>query len=190
MRHQIRTAVVAGTSALLLTVGAGTASAQGSLQFALPFPIDIPGLASLAGGDEAEAPAAGQQAQPAVAMPPEMAQAAFDGRIVAGVNEARTAVGAERLVTDPELSDRAGARAMQLAAGDAVTGDLTVPPEASEFDRTVLEQPADASPQSVLAQILGDTGMRERMLDGEFTKVGVGTATADNGRIHAVLDFE
>ena len=80
MRHQIRTAVVAGTSALLLTVGAGTASAQGSLQFALPFPIDIPGLASLAGGAEAAAPAAGQQAQPAVAMPPEMAQAAFDGR--------------------------------------------------------------------------------------------------------------
>src|SRR5699024_2298637 len=141
-----------------MAVVASTASAQGALQFALPFRTDIPGLASAAGGDEAEAPAAGQQAQPAVAMPPEMAQAAFDGRIVAGVNEARTAVGAERLVTDPELSDRAGARAMQLAAGDAVTGDLTVPPEASEFDRTVLEQPADASPQSVLAQILGDTG--------------------------------
>src|SRR5699024_12043974 len=98
VRHHVRTAVVAGTSALLLTVGAGAASAQGSLQFALPSPIDIPGLASLAGGDEAEAPAAGQQAQPAVAMPPEMAQAAFDGRIVAGVNEARTAVGAERQI--------------------------------------------------------------------------------------------
>lgn len=204
MRHQIRSVVVAGTSALLLATGAGTASAQGSLEFALPFPIEIPGLASLAadaglapGGEAlpaAASPAAASPAaaahEPAFAMPAEWAQMAFEGRVVAGINEARTAVGADRLVTDPALADRATERAGELAAGDTATGDLDVPAEAATHDRTVLELPADATPQNVLSAMLTDTGMRERMLDGEFTRVGVGLAAAEDDTIHVVLDFE
>lgn len=190
MRHTLRNVVVVGTSALLLSTGVGTASAQGSLEFALPFPLDIPGLASLATGAEPHGPAPEVKGAPVVAMPAELAQKAFEGRIVAGINEARTAVGADRLVADPALAAGADERAAQLAEGASTTGDLSVPEGAGEFDRTVLTQPADATPPAVLTALLGDTGMRERMLDGEFTKVGVGTATAEDGGIHTVLDFE
>ncbi|EYT65249.1 hypothetical protein H483_0101910 [Dietzia sp. UCD-THP] len=191
MRHPIRSAVVAGASALLLATGAGTASAQGSLELALPFPLDIPGLASLIPG--ATAPGAATvaaQDAPLVVVPPEVARKAFEGSVVAGVNEARTAVGAERLVTDPALSVEAEVRADQLAAGDPTTGDLPVPESGETRDRTVLTLPPEATPQNVLTAMLTDTGMRERMLDGEFAKVGVGTATDGDGRIHVVLDFE
>lgn len=197
MRHPIRSAIVAATSALLLASGAGTASAQGSLELALPSLMDIPGLASLISGAPAlpgapapDASPAAAQAQPAFVMPAEMAKTAFEGRVVAGINEARIAVGADRLVTDAALSAQAAERARELAAGDAVMGDLDVPAEAATLDRTTLDLPADASPQNVLTALLSDTGMRERMLNGEFTKIGVGTATADNGKIHTVLDFE
>ncbi|MFN3340903.1 MAG: CAP domain-containing protein, partial [Dietzia sp.] len=123
-------------------------------------------------------------------VPPEVARKAFEGSVVAGVNEARTAVGAERLVTDAVLSVEAGVRADQLAVGDPTTGDLPVPESGEVRDRTVLTLPPEATPQNVLTAMLTDTGMRERMLDGEFTKVGVGTATDEDGRIHVVLDFE
>lgn len=191
MRHPIRSAVVAGASALLLATGAGTASAQGSLELALPFPLDIPGLASLMSGAAAPgATAVAAQDAPLVVVPPEVARKAFEGSVVAGVNEARTAVGAERLVTDAVLSVEAGVRADQLAVGDPTTGDLPVPESGEVRDRTVLTLPAEATPQNALTAMLTDTGMRERMLDGEFAKVGVGTATDADGRIHVVLDFE
>jgi uncharacterized protein YkwD len=191
VRHPIRSAVVAGASALLLTTGAGTASAQGSLELALPFPLDIPGLASLMPG--ATAPggtAVAAQEAPLVVVPAEVARKAFEGSVVAGVNEARTAVGAERLVTDAVLSVEAGVRADQLALGDPTTGDLPVPESGESRDRTVLTLPPEATPQNALTAMITDTGMRERMLDGGFTKVGVGTATGEDGRIHVVLDFE
>lgn len=193
MRHPIRSAIVAGTSALLLASGVGTASAQGSLELALPFPLDIPGLASLATGNAPEAPNTPEtqaMGQPAFSLPEEVAKNAFAGRVVAGINEARTAVGANRLVTDPNLVDGATERAEELAEGDPETGDLDVPDDAATQDRTVLKLPADAGPQDVLTKLLSDTGTRERMLDGKFTNVGVGLATAENGEIHTVLDFE
>ncbi|GAA1713686.1 CAP domain-containing protein [Dietzia cercidiphylli] len=191
MRHPIRSAVAAGASALLLVTGAGTASAQGSLELALPFPLDIPGLASLMSGPSAPgATAVAEQDAPLVVVPPEVARKAFEGSVVAGVNEARTAVGAERLVTDAILSVEAGVRADQLAVGDPTTGDLPVPDSGEDRDRTVLALPPEATPQNVLTAMLTDTGMRERMLDGEFTKVGVGTAAGEDGVIHVVLDFE
>ncbi|MFN3338212.1 MAG: CAP domain-containing protein [Dietzia sp.] len=191
MRHPIRSAVVAGASALLLATGAGTASAQGSLELALPFPLDIPGLASLIPGAAAPgATAVTAQDAPLVVVPPEVARKAFEGSVVAGVNEARTAVGAERLVTDAVLSVEAGVRADQLAAGDPTTGDLPVPESGEARDRTVLTLPPEATPQNVLTAMLTDTGMRERMLDGGFATVGVGTATDEDGQIHVVLDFE
>lgn len=190
MRHPIRSAVVAGASALLLATGAGTASAQGSLELALPFPLDIPGLASLISGPPAPGAAAvSEQVAPLVVVPPEVAQKAFEGSVVAGINEARTAVGAERLVTDPVLTVEAAVRADQLAGGEATTGDLTVPEADPTRDRTVLALPPEATPQNALTAMLTDTGMRERMLDGGFGKVGVGTATGDDGQIHVVLDF-
>lgn len=190
MRHPIRSAVVAGTSALLLAAGAGTASAQGSLQFALPFPLDIPGLASLAAAPAAPDDTADEgQADPLVVVPDEINQKAFEGTVVAGVNEARTAVGADRLVASPELEASAGERAEQLAAGDPTTGDLTVPDAVSTGDRSTLELPAKATPPNVLTELLADTGMRDRMLDGDTEQVGVGMAADDEGEVHVVLDF-
>ncbi|GAA1054026.1 CAP domain-containing protein [Dietzia natronolimnaea] len=194
MRHPIRSAVAAGASALLLVTGAGTASAQGSLELALPFPLDIPGLASLMSGPSTPGTTAtttvAEQDAPLVVVPPEVARKAFEGSVVAGVNEARTAVGAERLVTDAILSVEAAVRADQLAVGDPTTGDLPVPDSGEARDRTVLTLPPEATPQNVLTAMLTDTGMRERMLDGAFTKVGVGTAAGEDGVIHVVLDFE
>lgn len=189
MRHPIRSAVVAGTSALLLAAGTGTAAAQGSLQFALPF-LDIPGLASLAPAPDAGEATAGEgPADRLVVVPDELNQKAFAGTVVAGINEARTAVGADRLVTSPELEASASERAEQLAAGEATTGDLTVPDEVATDDRSVLELPARSTPPNVLTDLLADTGMRERMLDGESTQVGAGVATADDGTLRVVLDF-
>lgn len=195
MRHPIRSAVVAGASALLLLTGAGTASAQGSLQFALPFPLDIPGLASLisgagAPGTQAAAQTAQVQHEPLIAVPEEVARKAFEGSVVAGINEARTAVGAERLVTDPVLAATARVRAEQLAVGDPTTGDLTVPTGDETLNRTVLDLPPEATPQNVLTAMVTDTGMRERMLSGDFDHVGVGTAADEDGQLHVVLDFE
>lgn len=196
MRHPLRSAVVAGASALLLVTGAGTASAQGSLQFAVPFPLDLPGLASLISGAGAPGTGTGtgtgtapEQHEPLFAMPEEMARKAFEGSVVAGVNEARTAVGADRVVTDPVLAAVARVRAEQLAVGDPTTGDLTVPEGTETRNRTVLDLPPEATPQSALAAMVTDTGMRERLLDGEFGQVGVGTAAAEDGRLHVVMDF-
>lgn len=209
MRHHLRSAIVAGTTALLLGSGAGTAAAQGSLQFALPFPIDIPGLASLA-GDAGLLPAPTDPAPgpdgTADLAPAEVKSMAFEGSVIAAVNEARLVVGADRLVTDRALSLAARERAEKLAAGDPTTGEVTVPsgdPKSGDDDattalaldapdaedRTVLELPEGATPQKALSALLGDTGMRERMLDGEFTKVGVGVATAEDGTVHVVQDF-
>ena len=50
--------------------------------------------------------------------------------------------------------------------------------------------PEGATPQKALTELLADTGMRERMLDGEFTRIGVGTATAADGTVHVVMDFD
>lgn len=203
MRHHLRSAVVIGTSALLLGSGAGTAAAQGSLQFAVPLPITIPGLTAPA--DPAGEPgpdAAGlipadlipADLLPAELLPADLVDRAFEGSVVAGVNEARTAVGADRLVTDPELEGIARERAAELAAGDPTTGEVPVPEDAvpadsASTDRTVLTLPAGSTPQQVLVALLEDTGMRERMLDGEFTRVGVGTATDEDGRMHVVQEF-
>lgn len=199
MRHHLRSAVVIGTSALLLGSGAGTAAAQGSLQFELPFPI--PGLTAPAaptgnGGEPGPAVADLLPADlPGDLLPADLIDRAFEGSVVAAVNEARTAVGADRLITDPELEALAGERAAELAAGDATTGEVTVPEEAvpaesARGDRTVLTLPEGSTPQQVLTALLSDTGMRERMLDGEFTRVGVGTATDAGGRVHVVQEFQ
>lgn len=135
---------------------------------------------------------------------------AFEGSVVAAVNEARLVVGADRLITDPRLEASARDRAAQLAAGDPTTGEVTVPAdarvdadtetpdaaapgEAAEVDqsgdRTVLALPAGATPQKALSALLSDTGMRDRMLDGRFVRVGVGVATAEDGTVHVVQDF-
>lgn len=189
MRHPIRSTVVAATSALLLTAGAGTASAQGSLQ--LPFPLDLGSLSSQFGGAAPAATTPAAELAPAVrGVPPELEQQAFEGRVVAAVNEARTAVGAERLVTDPALEAAAGERADELARGDARKGDLSAPEGTETLHRTTLALPEGATPQKALTELLGDTGMRERMLDGEFSRIGVGTATAADGTVHVVLDFD
>lgn len=202
MRHHLRSAVVIGASALLLGSGAGTAAAQGSLQFELPF--SIPGLtapAAQAGGDggggDAELTIADllpADLLPADLLPADLAERAFEGSVVAAVNEARTAVGADRLITDPALEAIAGERAEELAAGDSATGEVTVPDDAvpaetEAGDRTVLTLPAGSTPQQALTALLADTGMRERMLDGEFTRVGVGTAIDEDGRMHVVQEF-
>ncbi|WP_010540051.1 CAP domain-containing protein [Dietzia alimentaria] len=212
MRHPIRSAVVVGTSALLLASGAGTAAAQGSLESALPFPVDIPGLSSLAAeaglipGGPAVGPA-GTRAEfsPSDLAPAELKAMAFEGAVVAAVNEARLAVGADRLVTDPAMEASARERAAALAEGDPTTGELSVPEDATTgaddaegaaavktsdlTDRTVLTLPKGATPQNALTALLSDTGMRERMLSGEFTRVGVGVATAADGTVHLVQDF-
>lgn len=207
MRHHLRSAVVIGASALLLGSGAGTASAQGSLQFELPFPISIPGLtapAAPAGEPVADAPAGdpGPTAEnlapadllPADLLPGDLIDRAFEGSVVAAVNEARTAVGADRLVTDPELEAVAAEHAAELAAGDPTTGEVTVPEDAvpaesTATDRTILTLPEGSTPQQALVALLADTGMRERMLDGEFTRVGVAMATDEDGRMHVVQEF-
>lgn len=190
MRHPIRSAVVAAASAALLTAGAGTASAQGSLGGALPFPIDLGSLSALLGQPAQTPGAPAAQLAPAVrGVPPELQAKAFEGRVVAAINEARTAVGAERLVTDPALEAAAGERAAELATGHPAKGDLTAPAGTETLNRTTLALPEGATPQKVLAEMVGDAGMRERMLDGELAKVGVGTATAADGTVHVVLDF-
>lgn len=201
VRHHLRSAVVICTSALLLGSGAGTAAAQGSLQFTLPFPISIPGLTAPASPAGEPVPGAGDPASeplpeelaPAELLPADLVDRAFEGSIVAAVNEARTAVGADRLISDRELEAVAGKRAAELAAGDPSTGEVPVPgdavPAARATDRNVLTLPEGSTPQQVLVALLGDTGMRERMLDGEFTRVGVGTATDEDGRIHVVQEF-
>lgn len=211
MRLPIRSTVAAGAAALLLASGTGTAAAQGSLELALPFFATIPGLSSLA-PDAAGAPGAPVTDPGAAAatdlLPEEIKSMAFEGSVVAAVNEARLVVGADRLVTDHELEASARERAAQLAAGDPTTGDLPVPADARvgdpadadapgeddaeagrTGDRTVLALPAGATPQNTLTALLGDTGMRERMLDGRFVRVGVGVATAEDGTVHVVQDF-
>src|SRR5690606_24104339 len=170
VRHPLRSAVATGAAALLLASGTGTASAQGSLELALPFFAAIPGLSSLAAGTPGAAPA--PVTDPAAAgaselLPEEVRLMAFEGSVVAAVNEARLVVGADRLVTDHELEASARERAAELAAGDPTTGEVTVPadarvgadPDAPDADadadragdRTVLALPAGASPQQALA---------------------------------------
>ncbi|MBS7546812.1 CAP domain-containing protein [Dietzia massiliensis] len=202
MRHHFRSAVATGAAALLLVSGTGTAAAQGSLEFALPFGLAIPGLSSLAGAQ----PGGAAAADPATAdlLPEEVRLMAFEGSVVAAVNDARLVVGADRLITDPVLEASARERAAELAAGDPATGDVPVPADArasedadsekapageESGDRTVLTLPAGATPQNTLSALLTDTGMRERMLDGEFTRVGVGVVTAEDGTVHVVQDF-
>ena len=204
MRHHFRSAVTTGAAALLLVSGAGTAAAQGSLEFALPFGLAIPGLSSLAPAGAQPGGAAAADPATADLLPEEVRLMAFEGSVVAAVNDARLVVGADRLVTDPVLEASARERAAELAAGDPATGDAPVPADAragedddSEAapagersgDRTVLTLPAGATPQKTLSALLTDTGMRERMLDGEFTRVGVGVVTAEDGTVHVVQDF-
>ena len=204
MRHHFRSAVATGAAALLLVSGTGTAAAQGSLEFALPFGLAIPGLSSLAPAGAQPGGAAAADPATADLLPEEVRLMAFEGSVVAAVNDARLVVGADRLVTDPVLEASARERAAELAAGDPATGDAPVPADAragedddSEAapagersgDRTVLTLPAGATPQKTLSALLTDTGMRERMLDGEFTRVGVGVVTAEDGTVHVVQDF-
>lgn len=217
MRTPLRSAVAAGAAALLFASGTGTAAAQGSLEFAMPLIAAIPGLGSLA---PAAAPGAGDNPEAAAAtnelLPEEVRLMAFEGSVVAAVNEARLVVGADRLVTDPQLEASARERAAQLAAGDPVTGEVPVPADARTAggadspgaaqaeategaalpavdgeaeDRTALSLPAGATPQKTLSALLADTGTRERMLDGRFSRVGVGVATAPDGTVHVVQDF-
>lgn len=204
VRHPLRSAVATGAAALLLASGTGTAAAQGSLELALPFFATIPGLASLAPAADPAAAAADDL------LPEEIRLMAFEGSVVAAVNEARLVVGADRLITDPRLEASARERAAQLAEGDPTTGEVTVPADARvdadtdtpdaaapgadsdvdpAGDRTVLALPAGATPQKALSALLSDTGMRERMLDGRFVRVGVGVATAEDGTVHVVQDF-
>ncbi|MGX1596532.1 CAP domain-containing protein [Dietzia maris] len=202
MRHPLRSAVATGAAALLLASGTGTAAAQGSLELALPFFATIPGLASLAPAADPAAAAADDL------LPGEIRLMAFEGSVVAAVNEARLVVGADRLITDPRLEASARERAAQLAAGDPTTGEVTVPADARvdaetpgadapgeaadvdpAGDRNVLTLPAGATPQKALSALLADTGTRERMLDGRFVRVGVGVATAEDGTVHVVQDF-
>lgn len=209
VRHPLRSAVATGAAALLLASGTGTAAAQGSLELALPFFATIPGLASLA--PDAPGARTAPAADPAAAaaddlLPEEIRLMAFEGSVVAAVNEARLVVGADRLITDPRLEASARERAAQLAAGDPTTGEMTVPADARvdadtdtpdaaapgadpAGDRTVLALPAGATPQKALSALLSDTGMRDRMLDGRFVRVGVGVATAEDGTVHVVQDF-
>lgn len=204
MRHHFRSAVTTGAAALLLVSGAGTAAAQGSLEVALPFGLAIPGLSSLAPADDQPGGAAAADPATADLLPEEVRLMAFEGSVVAAVNDARLVVGADRLVTDPVLEASARERAAELAAGDPATGDAPVPADAragedddseaapaggGSGDRTVLTLPAGATPQKTLSALLTDTGMRERMLDGEFTRVGVGVVTAEDGTVHVVQDF-
>lgn len=211
VRHPLRSAVATGAAALLLASGTGTAAAQGSLELALPFFATIPGLASLT--PDAPGARTAPAADPAAAaaddlLPEEIRLMAFEGSVVAAVNEARLVVGADRLITDPRLEASARERAAQLAAGDPTTGEVTVPADARvdadtpgadapgeaadvdpAGDRTVLTLPAGATPQKALSALLADTGTRERMLDGRFVRVGVGVATAEDGTVHVVQDF-
>ena len=204
MRHHFRSAVATGAAALLLVSGTGTAAAQGSLEFALPFGLAIPGLSSLAPAGAQPGGAAAADPATADLLPEEVRLMAFEGSVVAAVNDARLVVGADRLVTDPVLEASARERAAELAAGDPATGDAPVPADAragedddseaapageGSGDRTVLTLPAGATPQNTLSALLTDTGMRERMLDGEFTRVGVGVVTAEDGTVHVVQDF-
>ncbi|AVM64403.1 MULTISPECIES: CAP domain-containing protein [Dietzia] len=204
MRHHFRSAVATGAAALLLVSGTGTAAAQGSLEFALPFGLAIPGLSSLAPAGAQPGGAAAADPATADLLPEEVRLMAFEGSVVAAVNDARLVVGADRLVTDPVLEASARERAAELAAGDPATGDVPVPADAragedadseevpageESGDRTVLTLPAGATPQKTLSALLTDTGMRERMLDGEFTRVGVGVVTAEDGTVHVVQDF-
>lgn len=210
MRHHFRSAVTTGAAALLLVSGAGTAAAQGSLEFALPFGLAIPGLSSLAPAGPQPGGAAASVPGTADLLPEEVRLMAFEGSVVAAVNDARLVVGADRLVTDPVLEASARERAAELAAGDPTTGDVPVPADARTAedaddeeasageeapagvdtgDRTVLTLPAGATPQKTLSALLTDTGMRERMLDAEFTRVGVGVVTAEDGTVHVVQDF-
>ena len=206
MRNPIRSAVATGAAALLLASGAGTATAQGSLELTLPLFAGIPGLSSLAPETAPNTVADPTAVAAAGLMPEEIRLMAFEGSVVAAVNEARLAVGADRLITDHELETSARERAAQLADGDTTTGDLPLPADArvgdvpdaapdaapadrQADDRTVLELPAGATPQQALSALLSDTGMRERMLDGQFVRVGVGVDTADDGTVHVVQDF-
>ncbi|MGN0099672.1 MAG: CAP domain-containing protein [Dietzia sp.] len=203
MRRHLRPAIAAGAATLLLVSGAGSASAQGSLEFTLPFGLVIPGLSSLA-------PAAAPEPAAAVAgdpsgdlLPEEVRLMAFEGSVVAAVNEARLVVGADRLVTDPALEASARERAAELAAGGPeadetpapageATGDADAeadPDADADADRTVVTLPAGGTPQKTLSAMLTDTEMRERMLDGGFTRVGVGVATAGDGTVLVVQDY-
>ena len=206
MRRHLRPAIAAGAATLLLVSGAGSASAQGSLEFTLPFGLVIPGLSSLA-------PAAAPEPAAAVAgdpsgdlLPEEVRLMAFEGSVVAAVNEARLVVGADRLVTDPALEASARERAAELAAGGPEADETPAPADASttgtpageatgdaeadpDADRTVVTLPAGGTPQKTLSAMLTDTEMRERMLDGGFTRVGVGVATAEDGTVLVVQDY-
>lgn len=203
MRHPIRSAVVAGASAVLLTMGAGTASAQGSLGSTTgQFPLDIAGIAALF-GFAPNAPAVDElgaaiEHTPAFALPDGVAQRAFEGTVVAGINEARSGMGLERLVTDPRLADDARAAAARTA--ESPDADEEATPEAAaaragtedaeNLLRGAVELEPDASPQAAIAALLADPETRDLLFDREGVRTGVGTATGDDGRIHVVMDVD
>ena len=210
MRTQIRSALVAGASAVLLATGSGTASAQGSLDFVLPFPLDIPGIASLFGGPQLSGgpaiPAEGEQshaAPPEVAalttadaepaldlpLPPEVTLMAFEGTVVAGLNEARTAMGLERLVTDPRLTDDSRAAA-ERAATDPNADPVAETLGAESMTRVVLDLDPGTSPQTAIATLLADPWSRDQVFDHEVTRIGVGAAASEDGREYVVLAFD
>lgn len=195
---------------MLLATGSGTASAQGSLDFVLPFPLDIPGIASLFGGPQLSGapaiPADGEQshgappeaaalttgdAEPALALPlpPEVTQMAFEGTVVAGLNEARTAMGLERLVTDPRLTDDSRAAA-ERAATDPEADPVAEAAGAETMTRVVLDLDAGTSPQTAIATLLADPWSRDQVFDHEVIRIGVGAAASEDGREYVVLDFD
>lgn len=210
MRTQIRSALVAGVSAVLLATGSGAASAQGSLDVVLPFPLDIPGIASLFGGSSLSAapppPADSGQShlgppetaalttadvEPALALPlpPEVTQRAFEGTVIAGLNEARTAMGLERLVTDPRLTDDSRAAA-ERAATDPDADPVAETLGAETMTRVVLDLDPGTSPQTAIATLLADPWSRDQVFDHEVIRIGVGAAASEDGREHVVLDFD
>lgn len=212
MRHRARTALVAGASALLLATGTGTAAAQGSL--GLVFPADIPALSSLASllglapagpagsgpapagpapaGAPSPAPTAtGGETTPAalgIPLPPEVTRMAFEGAVVAGLNEARAGMAPDRLVTDPRL----GEDAREAAARRAADPEVDPVAEAADNDtltRIVLDLDPGTSPQGAIAALLADQWSRDRVFDRENNRLGVGASTAEDGRIHLVVDL-
>lgn len=202
MRHRVRTALVAGASALLLATGTGTAAAQGSLD--LLFPADHPALSSLAsllglapagpaaaGASSPATTATGGETAPAplgIPLPPEVTQMAFEGAVVAGLNEARAGMGLERLVTDPRL----GEDAREASARAAADPEVDPVAEAAGIDtltRTVLDLDPGTSPQGAIAALLLDQWSRDQVFDRENVRLGAGATTGEDGRIHLVVDM-
>jgi len=173
------TAAVLGTSALLLAAAAGPASAQGSLQFALPdlgslaqqFGVPLPAVAPEATGDPTT----------------DITTRAFAGRLTGAFNDTRTATGAPRLVTKPELQSSAERSASTMALADKLSPGLPEAPGAKKWESFALEMPADAKPEAVVAKVMADPAQGGMITDRAFDSVGAGVAAAKDGSLYIVV---